>query len=149
MPPPVTTGAPTVSGGVDPILLARAIAGPLESALRALGAMSQARIEVSISHPVERGLGGRVIRRSPEGGPPWLDEDILHGSIGHVVEEAEPGGLPSLTIFASRNDGGGDVAYDIEYGHGKVAARPFMTPELSRLEEEAAGFVAEKMGQSL
>lgn len=149
MPQPVTTGAPTVSGGVDPTLLARAISAPLSAALEALGAREEAAIEATVSHPVGRGPGGYVIERSPPGEYPWLDEGILHGNIGFTVEGGGAGDLPSLTIYASRPDGAPDAAFDLEYGHGKVAPRPFMRPALARLEEYAAGFVAEKMGASL
>jgi hypothetical protein len=149
MPPPVTTGSPTVSGGIDPTLLARALAPALTSALSALGAHEQAAIEQTVSHPVERGPGGHVTKRSPDGGYPWMDEGILHGNIGFEVEPGELEQLPTLTIYASRPEGSPNAAYDLEYGHGKAAERPFMRPALVRLEDYAADFIAGKLSQSL
>jgi hypothetical protein len=151
------TGAPRVSGGIDPSLIHMALRQPLLTALEALGVREVAAIEADLSVPVGRDAAGNVNARSAPGQPPRTDEGILKGNVTHSLDAGSLSELPSLTISAARPpEGDGDdpdAAVILEFGGvgnwGYVQARPFMRPALNRLEGYAGDFVAAAVGQTL
>jgi hypothetical protein len=152
-----STGAPRVSGGIDPALMNMALRQPLITALEALGVREVAAIEADLSVPVGRNAAGDVTTRSAPGQPPRTEEGVLRGNVSHAVSAGSLAELPSLTVSAVRPpEGDGDdpeAAVILEFGGvgewGYVQARPFMRPALTRLEGYAGDFVAAAVGQNL
>jgi hypothetical protein len=155
MPLAPSAASPKVSGGIDPLLLARALRPVLAAALDQLGDKEVAEVQEAISIPVVFTVGReqkhRVVKRSSPGEPPRMEEGVLITHVRHDVSADDASGLPSLTISASRPPENADhdpeAAVILEFGRGRVAARPYMRPALTRLEGYAVDFLAARLGE--
>ncbi len=99
--------------------------------LDALGGLSQTRIETSISVPVKRDAAGNVTERSAPNQPPRLDTGELHGNVEHKTWDH--GNIVGVTVGVSKPDKPW-VPVELEEGTGRVKRRPFMRPEMDRLQ---------------
>jgi hypothetical protein len=136
----VPTLAPPKSVSLDATALKEAMISIVLPGLRAIGVKETAAIQADLSVPVGRDALGNVIQRSAPGEPPRMEEDILRQNIEwDIVREGE-GIVLEITAHrpAQEANDDEDAAVILEYGGvgnwGPIAARPFMTPAMLRIE---------------
>jgi hypothetical protein len=124
----------------------RALEPGIRAGLLQIGDRAVAELLSALSVPVEY-VGSQVIRSDP-GEPPRMEEDALRQSTDANLIPGDP--LPSLRVSVGPRPGGDpDAATVLEFGGvsswGQIAARPFMRPQMLRIE----GYAEDEIGDGL
>jgi hypothetical protein len=146
-----TAGRPAI----DKTVLRDVLYAAIKPAMDEIGKAETQAIQTHLSVPVQRGVGGHVIKRSEPNEAPRVEEDILRQNIEWRVVKED--GEPVLYITASRPpeeaDDDPDAAAILEFGGqsnwGYVQPRPFMQPALDRMADYAPEVIAKHLATNL